>query len=592
MTNPITKALSNPDFRINTDQRNHFERAKSDSKLRKIPNPLSSPRRNSPRNNDSTIPAPSSAFNTQLITLCCGDFYLNMFYGTLIKKAPGLAVEADLGKTLQLEEFFSTHHLQAAFFAINFLSDNPIYWNRVDENGIYVAIRTLRSSELLSLFVLHFGCSDGNLLKILSLLALIPNRDVFQTCSKFIDGSLNHLDAGYLERLYDACVQIQAHVEQIKILKYIKNKNLIDEIQSAELKGGYSELAQYLSFIECDCEALTIEGAGRQAPDALAKLKTAIFSQKSNVRVFLSLRKKCSSQNIDNFCAHLKDPECIVTHIYITAFNYTAGEDIKQLIESLKNNTSVVSLRINGRIGRMIAPCLKKTVKQRKKALDLDLDLSFTNLNEGADHIGKLCQKKALKKLNLSCSGLTDLSLREFSKFSITFLDLSCNQLGEAGAQKLFKGLQKTNTLRHIDLSATGLSNKGVHIILQALSSYHRVTTMCLNSNKIDDSGCLDIRYYLSQNRGLKNMELKANKIEDWGASMIALALLKNTSLYSLDLSQNLIRERGAITLSRALKRNKNIVNLSLDGNRIGRKGVQSLKNVLNSPLRTNLSHS
>jgi hypothetical protein len=80
-------------------------------------------------------------------------------------------------------------------------------------------------------------------------------------------------------------------------------------------------------------------------------------------------------------------------------------------------------------------------------------------------------------------------------------------------------------------------------LIAEALKSNTSLTYLDLSKNEISDAGATSIAEALKSNTSLTNLDLSGNQISDAGAIPIAEALKSNTSLTNLDLNDNQISD-------------------------------------------------
>eukprot|EP00747_Dinoflagellata_sp_TGD_P092328 gnl/TRDRNA2_/TRDRNA2_165377_c0_seq1.p1 gnl/TRDRNA2_/TRDRNA2_165377_c0~~gnl/TRDRNA2_/TRDRNA2_165377_c0_seq1.p1 ORF type:complete len:200 (+),score=22.84 gnl/TRDRNA2_/TRDRNA2_165377_c0_seq1:368-967(+) len=108
---------------------------------------------------------------------------------------------------------------------------------------------------------------------------------------------------------------------------------------------------------------------------------------------------------------------------------------------------------------------------------------------------------------------------------TVTTLDLSRNELGDAGAERIAAALECNSTLTSVNLSQNGIGDHGAECIAAALERNNTLTTVFLRSNPIGQKG----------------------------AERIAAALERNTTVTTVDTDLAAVAKR----ISTALERNK-----------------------------------
>ncbi|ANC43423.1 hypothetical protein A6P55_03270 [Pandoraea pnomenusa] len=198
------------------------------------------------------------------------------------------------------------------------------------------------------------------------------------------------------------------------------------------------------------------------------------------------------------------------------------------------------------------------------------LDLSVNNIgDEGAQ---ALAGSTTLTELNLTKNNIgaegakafarnttfTVLDLGVNRKPSLTWLDLSFNNIEDEGAQ----ALAGSTTLTGLNLMNNNIGAEGA----KAFARNTTLTMLGLGVNRIGDDGAKA----LAGNTTLTSLKLWFSSIGDEGAK----ALAENTTLTSLNLALNIIGDEGA----KALAKNTTLTSLDLRMNSIGDDGQSALR--------------
>ena len=154
-----------------------------------------------------------------------------------------------------------------------------------------------------------------------------------------------------------------------------------------------------------------------------------------------------------------------------------------------------------------------------------------------------------LTHLNLSNKGLTYWNIIELcyvlaSNATLTSLDVSSNQIGDAGAQ----ALAANTTLTSLDVSYNQIGGAGA----QALAANSALTALNVSSNHIGGAGA----QALAANTTLTALNVRGNNIGNAGAQ----ALAANTTLTALDVRGNNIGNATLLLLKNAIIRNKQLM--------------------------------
>ena len=184
----------------------------------------------------------------------------------------------------------------------------------------------------------------------------------------------------------------------------------------------------------------------------------------------------------------------------------------------------------------------------------------------------------------IGASGASSLARALRSNRSLTYLDLSFNEIGKAGAAALGEALQSNCTLSHLFLCSNAIGDSGTASLGEGLQSNCSLSRLYLTENGIGDTGAEALGKAMQSNRSLTHLNLQVNLIGDLGAAALARAL-KSTGiqLTHLDLALNKISCVGAEALAKALESNSSLKALELGSNEIGSSGASSFGKALRS---------
>ena len=139
----------------------------------------------------------------------------------------------------------------------------------------------------------------------------------------------------------------------------------------------------------------------------------------------------------------------------------------------------------------------------------------------------------------------------------------------------------RENTLKTLDLSGDEIGDAGATALADALRVNKSLETLDLDDNHIGDAGATALADALLVNETLETLFLTRNEIRDAGATALADTLLVNETLKNLFLDDNYIGEAGATALAGALHVNKSLKTLYLSGNYIGDAGATALREAI-----------
>jgi Ran GTPase-activating protein (RanGAP) involved in mRNA processing and transport len=322
-----------------------------------------------------------------------------------------------------------------------------------------------------------------------------------------------------------------------------------------------------------------------------------------------------------------------------------SNEDLRELVEALKHNTSVTALLLDGENKFIAAPIIRELLLTNTSLTNLEI--SFVGIDEGAvqclseglqsnttltslrlsffgeagidddkiKHLTNALQtnntlvflnlcnnklggrgiqeiknllttNKSITTLNLADNNLDSFALREISnllatKNSLSTLDLSYNSINTLLCMSLMPALQTNIRLTTLKLTGTNISHS---ICLRNLLVNKTLKSLSLDNNEIDDENIKNFCEALKVNTGLIDIDLSGNRITDIGIANLSAALLVNKTLRRLALNGNKICAAGAKNLSKVLKVNNSLTSIELAGNFINADGVLSL----NEALKTN----
>ena len=174
---------------------------------------------------------------------------------------------------------------------------------------------------------------------------------------------------------------------------------------------------------------------------------------------------------------------------------------------------------------------------------------------------------------------------------ALTALDLSDNNIGDAGTARLCQALMHNTGLTSLSLGDNCVSQAGAASIASALRALPRLVKISLAGNRILSAGASEIATALSCTRlRLTSLSLSGGAIGIKGAAAVGSALIPRAgelpSLLKLDLSACDLRAEGVQELVPALRANPQLRVLSLSRNEMEGEGATSLAAALGTCLQ------
>ncbi|CAF4104263.1 unnamed protein product [Rotaria socialis] len=216
------------------------------------------------------------------------------------------------------------------------------------------------------------------------------------------------------------------------------------------------------------------------------------------------------------------------------------------------------------------------------------LDLSTNQMrNAGIQHLASILENNTtLTTVNLAINRIGPIGtqyLANVLKNNLTLitLELARNQITELGVKYIANALSSNRTLATLNLAGNQIGAVGAQHLAKALQNNTTLTKLDICANQIGTTEVQHLANFLHTNTVLTTLNLTDNQIEGQGVQYFANALSNNTTLTTLDLHFNQIGDQGAQHLANVLQNNTTLMTLDIHWNQIGELGAQHLANAL-----------
>ncbi|XP_062389061.1 NACHT, LRR and PYD domains-containing protein 12-like [Sardina pilchardus] len=328
-----------------------------------------------------------------------------------------------------------------------------------------------------------------------------------------------------------------------------------------------------------------------------------------------------SSHSIKETCQYMKklnreglSPErCInLFHCLFEMNDDSMHKEIQTFLSSPKN--------IKQKLSPAHCSALAHMLLMSEDVLD-EIELKkYNTLDEGRRRLlpaVRCCRKARLAECKLSGKSCGIVAAVLQSPNSLIELDLSHNDLGDSGVQRLSKGLSSPHCkLQTLRLSKCGISDEGYVCLALALmlnptcvkvldvnnnhpgesaqnqlsatleDPHRKVEALQLADCKLTDKSCEIVTSVLQSPNSLLQLDLNYNDLGDSGVQILSKGLSSlNCKIHTLRLSDCLITEKGCGFLASALTSNpSHLKELDLSYNHHGESGLKLLSARLEDP--------
>lgn len=187
-----------------------------------------------------------------------------------------------------------------------------------------------------------------------------------------------------------------------------------------------------------------------------------------------------------------------------------------------------------------------------------------------------------LTRSSIKCTLVRTFAAYMLKHKSLKHLDLSRNEIGDAGARGIAKLMFTLPTLEVVKLGDNRINNDGVRAIGAALSKPAcNVEELDLQLNAFSDEAGSFLISALKNNSVLKKLNLAINQINELSIEQLCLVLTNNKTLASLDFSGNEFGVQVGRVLQEGLENNKSITEINIKLTGTGAENEYTIQNIV-----------
>lgn len=173
---------------------------------------------------------------------------------------------------------------------------------------------------------------------------------------------------------------------------------------------------------------------------------------------------------------------------------------------------------------------------------------------------------------------------------TLTYLNLSGNNLDDDKMRMLASGLLDNISITHLDLSHNKIADRGARALAKVLERTSVITLLDLNDNQLHAEGARAMARAIKQNNCLLSLNLRLNRMGDAGSQAVLDAVRENCCLEQLNMSSNTTTSACAPAVVNLLRANlPNLTQVDLSCNDLGQAAGPDIRNAVqdNTALQT-----
>ena len=271
------------------------------------------------------------------------------------------------------------------------------------------------------------------------------------------------------------------------------------------------------------------------------KLINPIFSIKNNNKVIQNLTKNTHNVLYRYNILYGNNPQNIIKTYSPKMRPYS--ESVKVFIKTIRESEEDKQILNEKEILILI----------KAKCKDIGIDFRESMFIKFKDFCKSKC-KNRIADFSECYFGINSIKVIKqilLDKNRISRLDLTRNNLGDAGIDLLVKALVNSISLVSLNITNNSLTYRGGNIIFNSFMNQQSIIDLNISSiegsnrNRITCLGLKDIVTYLTKNIFIEILNLSGNSIKSEGFILLCKGLKNNVSLQNLDISNNDIHEKG-----------------------------------------------
>ncbi|XP_025223907.1 NACHT, LRR and PYD domains-containing protein 12 isoform X2 [Theropithecus gelada] len=327
--------------------------------------------------------------------------------------------------------------------------------------------------------------------------------------------------------------------------------------------------------------------------DAYSEHLAAALCTNPNLVELSLYRNALGSRGVKLLCQGLRHPSCKLQNLRLKRcrISSSACEDLSAALIANKNLTRM-DLSGNG-VGFSGMTLLCEGLRHPQCRLQM-IQLRKCQLESGAcqELASVLSTNPHLVELDLTGNALEDLGLRLLCQglrhpvCKLRTLWLKICHLTAAACEELASTLSVNHSLRELDLSLNELGDAGVLLLCESLRHPTcKLQTLRLGICRLGSAACEGLSAVLQVNHHLRELDLSFNDLGDWGLWLLAEGLQHPTCrLQKLWLDSCGLTAKACKNLYFTLGINQTLTELYLTNNALGDTGVRLLCKRLNHP--------
>jgi len=328
------------------------------------------------------------------------------------------------------------------------------------------------------------------------------------------------------------------------------------------------------------CSPSLVDLSGMNISDAAVLLIVFGLCNNTTVQKLNISASTISNDGIKTICASLTEKSCLqefnLSRIrFRTNFSF---DHAKHIAEIIQHNATLIKLNIsNSHIPNDGIVTISKSLMNNNTLKEIDMSYNQVS-TEGANMIAEVIQ--------------TNVALQ---KFDISFCDIPSK--GAAVISKAYKTNKTMQELKislkndrvtintavsFLDLSSNNIGDAGALIVSDILcNSMVNICKLNISFNGIRDNGVMTICDCMNNSNTLQELNISHNKISAYGASHIAEAIQGNTTLLRLNVSACNIPNDGVTAIIKYLKNNSTLEEFYCRHNTITVEGVNKITELI-----------